>query len=104
VQLSIPRDKDFVPHDTLSKVRVRAASASGRCPVGSIMQSKPTILFDVNNIGHRQYYADFVKNNKWAPDAPRFYIEHPHISAPAMIVAKLLTYYISQDSTLNKAD
>jgi hypothetical protein len=98
VNLNIPRDAEFTPQGRLGEVRVRARTVSA--PIGSVFQSRPLTMFDVNNIDHRKHYSDFVKNNRWNETAPRFFIEHPYISVPAMVNAKMLNYYMSLDKAI----
>lgn len=85
-----------------SHVRIRQRDASAAPIVnGSITQGRTSIIFDVNNVEHRQHYADFIAKNRWSDRAPRFFVEQPHISMPAMISAKMLEFYMSADKDLN---
>lgn len=84
----------------VGEVRIRKSTVINNFNKGSITQSRVFTTFEASNPDHRQHCAFFLKNKRWDDNAPRFYIEHPHISAPAMINAKMLEYYISQDQAL----
>jgi len=58
------------------------------------------VPFDVNNIGHRQAFAEFLVNAKWGTNSPRFILEESNATIPSMITNKLLQYYISKDTDL----
>lgn len=84
-----------------SKVRTRQRDASASPIVnGSITQGRTSVIFDVNNVEHRQHYADFIAKNRWSDRAPRFFVEQPHISMPSMISAKMLEFYMNADKDL----
>ena len=47
------------------------------------------VTFDPNNSDHRIAYATFVNQGKWIMN---FFVEHPYLSVPHTIQAKLAEY------------
>lgn len=76
---------------------VRKSNVQNTSTTTSIHQRKPHIVFDVNDASHRQLYANFMTNRHWDTNAPRFLIEQPYATVPAMVADKMLAYYMSHD-------
>lgn len=59
------------------------------------------VPFDVNNVEHRQAFANFLTHSSWGPKSPRFILEESNATIPSMITNKLLQYYIERDKELS---
>lgn len=59
-------------------------------------QRKPEVFFDVTNEEHRLAAQYFIKNNAWGYPWI-FVLETGYRSIPAMIIDKMLNFYIEKD-------
>lgn len=64
---------------------------------------RPMVVFNVDNVEHRQHYKDFVRYNTWGRCPVRFEVpEEVGMDLVTMIQRKLLEYYMAQDRKLDK--
>ena len=59
-------------------------------------QKKPEVFFDVTNEEHRLAAQYFIKNNAWGYPWI-FVLEAGYPNIPAMIIDKMLNFYIEKD-------
>lgn len=60
-------------------------------------KSRPHEVFDVNNEGHRRYFADFLENNTWADCPVQLVIDDSPGDLVPVIQRKLSEYYVKQE-------
>jgi hypothetical protein len=61
------------------------------------IEPRKLTVFDPSNEKHRSTVAYFVKNARWAPDAPRWAPDAKYISTAHQVQAKLLDWYIANE-------
>ena len=61
------------------------------------LQARPTITFDAADRGHREHYANFLRQRSWRTCPVQFYLEKGYGDLSAMIENKLTAYYLEQE-------
>lgn len=95
--INFPRQETGDTMKTVSNVRTRPRTVDPTHRNGTLLQPRPSTVFDVTDVNHRKHYLYFSKHHAWHETSPAFFLEHPHISVPSMIASKLLDYYSEQE-------
>ena len=61
------------------------------------------VIFDPENSEHRLIYARFLNGGGWK-DGVTFHVEAPHMTVPATVVNKLLTYHLAEELAAVEAE
>ena len=61
------------------------------------IHSRPWVLFDAENVEHRQAYFDFKKSNSWTNCPWQFVLEDTHVDLVSQIESCLCFYYSKKE-------
>lgn len=63
---------------------------------------RPLVAFDVCNVEHRKYYADFIKNKTWGYCPVRFAIDGLPTDLITQIQRDMVDYYVNKEFKTKK--
>jgi hypothetical protein len=61
------------------------------------VKARRTIVFDADNLEHRQWYCQYVKTGKWTHCPVKFEVDDDTGTLVDFIERKLLRYYLNQE-------